>query len=173
MSHSRIFPEQPCSESPLRSPCIDLVEPQKEEPMNNANDDLLLQASDIPESPAVLLVDLSSIAHPIWHMSQAEPDPNHTSQRTAAAVRHLAANHPHAAICCDSPKVISQGVGRDVQSQPPGPRSSAPPSNRPREGGPSCRRLPGLGGQRLRGRRPDRHGDAQADSALMSATTTF
>ena len=71
--------------------------------MNNTlDDDLLLQASDIPESPAVLLVDLSSIAHPIWHMSQAEPDPNHTSQRTAAAVRHLAANHPLTAICCDS-----------------------------------------------------------------------
>ena len=67
-----------------------------------ANDELLLQASDAPESPAVLLVDLSSIAYPIYHMSQQEPDPDHTSQRTAAVVRHLAANHPHTAICCDS-----------------------------------------------------------------------
>ena len=65
-------------------------------------DELLLQASDAPEIPAVLLIDLSSIAHPIYHMSQAEPDPDHTSQRTAAVVRSLAANHPHAAICCDS-----------------------------------------------------------------------
>ena len=56
----------------------------------------------MPESPAVLLIDLSSIAHPIWHMSQAEPDPDHTSQRTAAVVRSLASNHPHTAICCDS-----------------------------------------------------------------------
>ena len=39
----------------------------------------------------VLLVDLSSIGHPIWHVSQQEPDPNHTSQRTAAIVRQLAA----------------------------------------------------------------------------------
>ena len=52
----------------------------------------------------VLLIDLSSIAHPIWHMSGSEPDPNHTSQRTVAAVLKLAADHPHTAICCDSPK---------------------------------------------------------------------
>ena len=50
----------------------------------------------------VLLVDLSSIGHPIWHVSQAEPDPDYTSQRTAAIVRKLAADHPHTAICCDS-----------------------------------------------------------------------
>ena len=66
------------------------------------DDELLLQESDVPESPAVLLIDLSSIAYPIWHTSQAEPDPDHTSQRTAAVVRSLASNHPHTAICCDS-----------------------------------------------------------------------
>ena len=66
-------------------------------------DELLLQESDAPQpKSAVLLIDLSSIAHPIWHMSQQEPDPDHTSQRTAAVVRHLAADHPHTAICCDS-----------------------------------------------------------------------
>ena len=51
----------------------------------------------------ILLVDLSSIGHPIWHMSQAEPDPDYTSQRIVAAVLKLAADHPHAAICCDAP----------------------------------------------------------------------
>ena len=70
--------------------------------MSETADELLLQKSDVPEIPAVLLVDLSSIAHPIYHMSQQEPDPDHTSQRTAAVVRRLAADHPHAAICCDS-----------------------------------------------------------------------
>ena len=50
----------------------------------------------------VLLVDLSSIGHPIYHVSQREPDPDYTSQRTVAIVRELAANHPHTAICCDS-----------------------------------------------------------------------
>ena len=66
------------------------------------DDKLLLQEGDVPESPAVLLIDLSSIAHPIWHMVQQEPDPDCTSQRTAAVVRSLAADHPHTAICCDS-----------------------------------------------------------------------
>ena len=37
-------------------------------------------------------------------MSGQEPDPDHTSQRTAAVVRHLAADYPHVAICCDSRK---------------------------------------------------------------------
>ena len=55
------------------------------------------------EPSPVLLVDLSSIGHPIWHVSQQEPDPDYTSQRTAAVVRKLAADHPHAAICCDAP----------------------------------------------------------------------
>ena len=70
--------------------------------VRDKDDELLLQASDVPDSPAVLLIDLSSIAHPIWHMGQQEPDPDHTSQRTAAVVRSLAADHPHTAICCDS-----------------------------------------------------------------------
>ena len=64
--------------------------------------DAILQEDEVTESP-VLLVDLSSIGHPIWHVSQAEPDPDHTSQRTAAIVRQLAADHPHTAICCDAP----------------------------------------------------------------------
>ena len=55
------------------------------------------------EPTPVLLVDLSSIGHPIWHVSQAEPDPDYTSQRTAAIVRMLASDYPHAAICCDAP----------------------------------------------------------------------
>ena len=66
------------------------------------DDKLLLQESDVPDSPVVLLVDLSSIAHPIWHVVQQEPDPDCTSQRTAAVVRSLAADHPNTAICCDS-----------------------------------------------------------------------
>ena len=32
-----------------------------------------------------------------------EPDPDYTSQRTAAIVRQLASDHPHTAICCDAP----------------------------------------------------------------------
>lgn len=54
-----------------------------------------------PDS-AILLVDLSSIAHPIWHTSASEPDPNAASIRIVARVRSLALAHPHAAICVDS-----------------------------------------------------------------------
>ncbi len=50
----------------------------------------------------VVLIDLSSIAHPIWHMSQGEPDQNHTATATVARVRALAAGQSHVAVCCDS-----------------------------------------------------------------------
>lgn len=52
----------------------------------------------------VVLIDLSSIAHPIWHMSQSDPDTNATSTATVAKVRSLAAGQPHVAVCCDSGK---------------------------------------------------------------------
>lgn len=50
----------------------------------------------------IVLIDLSSIAHPIWHMSQSEPDPGHTATATVAKVRALATGQPHVAVCCDS-----------------------------------------------------------------------
>ena len=85
-----------------------------------ANDELLLQESDAPPpQSAVLLVDLSSIAHPIWHMSQQEPDPDHTSQRTAAVVRALASNHPHTAICCDSAKSFRKDLDDTYKANRP------------------------------------------------------
>ena len=55
----------------------DLIFRTKGKPMTEtAADETLLQESDVPEIPAVLLIDLSSIAHPIWHMSQKESDPD-------------------------------------------------------------------------------------------------
>lgn len=52
----------------------------------------------------IVLIDLSSILHPIWHMSQTEPDQNHTATATVAKVRALASGQPHVAVCCDSGK---------------------------------------------------------------------
>lgn len=52
----------------------------------------------------VLLIDLSSILHPLWHMSAGEPDPNATATKTVERVRALASGMPHVAICCDSGK---------------------------------------------------------------------
>ena len=51
----------------------------------------------------ILLIDLSSLIHPIYHMSATEPDPDHTSKATVARVHALAAQHEHVAVCCDAP----------------------------------------------------------------------
>ena len=67
----------------------------------------------------LLLIDLSSIAHPIWHMSQSEPDVNATSQKIVARVRALAANHPKAAICCDCGKSFRHALSATYKANRP------------------------------------------------------
>lgn len=67
----------------------------------------------------LMLVDLSSIAHPIWHMSQNEPDPNHTSTAIVAKVRALTAGHPHAAICCDSGRSFRKDIAPSYKANRP------------------------------------------------------
>lgn len=67
----------------------------------------------------LLLIDLSSLAHPIWHMSQSEPDPNATSQKIVARVRALASDHPKAAICCDSGKSFRHDLSPTYKANRP------------------------------------------------------
>jgi 5'-3' exonuclease len=50
----------------------------------------------------LLLIDLSSIAVPIYKMSGSEADPNHAATQTVARVRALAAGVAHVVVCCDS-----------------------------------------------------------------------
>lgn len=50
----------------------------------------------------LVLIDLSSIAYPIYMKSASEPDPNTASTRIVARVRALAGDHAHVAICCDA-----------------------------------------------------------------------
>ena len=71
------------------------------------------------DAKPVLLIDLSSIGHPIWHMSASEPDPNFTSQRIAAIVQQLASDYPHTAICCDSPVSFRKDVDPTYKSNRP------------------------------------------------------
>lgn len=70
----------------------------------------------------IALVDLSSIAYPIWHMSGSQPDPDYTSQQIVARVRALTSNHPKAAICCDSGKSFRNELSPDYKAQ----RETAP-----------------------------------------------
>lgn len=67
----------------------------------------------------IVLIDLSSIAHPIWHMSAAEPDPNRASQLIVARVRALANGHRHVAICCDSGKSFRAEIAPSYKANRP------------------------------------------------------
>jgi hypothetical protein len=67
----------------------------------------------------IVLVDLSSIAHPIWHMSQSDPDPDATANGTVAKVHSLAAGQPHVAVCCDSGKSWRCEVSADYKANRP------------------------------------------------------
>jgi DNA polymerase-1 len=51
----------------------------------------------------IVLVDFSSIAHPIRHVSANDPNPDATSIGIIAKVRALTSGQPHAALCLDSP----------------------------------------------------------------------
>lgn len=53
-------------------------------------------------SAELLLIDVSSIAFPIYEMSGREPDPDHVATQIAVKVRQLASQYPHAALCLDS-----------------------------------------------------------------------
>src|SRR6266571_3260388 len=67
----------------------------------------------------VLLIDLSSLAHPIWHMSGSEPDPNATSIKVVERVRALATGQPHVAICCDAGKSFRADIDPNYKAQRP------------------------------------------------------
>lgn len=71
-----------------------------------------------------MLVDLSSIAHPIWHTNQADPDPDGTATKIVARVRALAGQHPMAAICCDAGRSFRKDL--DPQYKANRPQAEAP-----------------------------------------------
>lgn len=66
-----------------------------------------------------ILIDLSSIAYPIWHTSQAHPDANHTSQQIVARVRALANGHPCVAVCCDSGRPFRKDLAASYKANRP------------------------------------------------------
>lgn len=71
------------------------------------------------QTEEVVLIDLSSIAHPIWHTSQGDPDVNATSVRTVARVHALASGHAHVAICCDMGRSFRKEVDGSYKANRP------------------------------------------------------
>lgn len=67
----------------------------------------------------ILLIDLSSIAHPIWHIESANPDPNATSVQTVARIRALASGQPHVALCCDKGPYLRKAISADYKATRP------------------------------------------------------
>lgn len=67
----------------------------------------------------VVLVDLSSLAHPIWHTSQSDPDPNAASIKVVARVRALTADKPFCAICCDSGRSFRRDIAATYKANRP------------------------------------------------------
>jgi 5'-3' exonuclease len=67
----------------------------------------------------LLLIDLSSIVHPIWHVSQSDPNPDATSIAAVDRVRQLAARFPTAAVCCDSGKSFRKELDPTYKAQRP------------------------------------------------------
>lgn len=67
----------------------------------------------------IALVDLSSIAHPLWHMSGDKPDVDWTSQQIVERIRNLTVNHPQAAVCCDSGRSFRNDLNTTYKANRP------------------------------------------------------
>lgn len=64
----------------------------------------------------VVLIDISGIAHPIWHVSGQDPDPDHVSTATIARVRQIASGYDHVVVCCDSRKSFRRELAPDYKA---------------------------------------------------------
>ena len=66
----------------------------------------------------VVLVDLSSVVHPIFHMSSAdqERDPDHVSNATVAKVRSLIEGFDRVGVCCDSGRSFRHAMNPEYKA---------------------------------------------------------
>ncbi len=67
----------------------------------------------------VTLIDLSSIAHPAWHVSQSDPNPDAASLKTVEAVRRIAGTAPMVGICCDSGRSFRKDIDPQYKATRP------------------------------------------------------
>ncbi len=59
------------------------------------------EGNRMPVKAELMLVDLGSIAYPIWHLNVDDPDHNKTSKTIVKRILELTSRHKVAAICCD------------------------------------------------------------------------
>ncbi len=64
----------------------------------------------------LLLIDLSSIGHAMWHVCANEPDPNAASTKTIERVRALASGQLHVAIALDTPPYFRSDISADYKA---------------------------------------------------------
>jgi 5'-3' exonuclease len=67
----------------------------------------------------VVLIDLSSIAYPIYMMSQGNPNANHTAETVVGRVHALAQGCDKVAICCDSGKSFRKDLDPTYKANRP------------------------------------------------------
>lgn len=67
----------------------------------------------------ILLIDLSSILHPLFHTTTGSSNPNECSIQTVARVRALASGQPFTAICCDSGRSFRRDISPDYKANRP------------------------------------------------------
>lgn len=58
----------------------------------------------------VLLLDMSSLVHPLFHVSGSEPDPNWTSNKALQVARGLASKYPFMAVCLDKGRSFRKDI---------------------------------------------------------------
>ena len=67
----------------------------------------------------LLLVDMSSLVHPLFHVSSKEPDRDWTSITAIGRVRALASRYAHTAICCDRGRSFRKDISADYKANRP------------------------------------------------------
>jgi 5'-3' exonuclease len=67
----------------------------------------------------IVLIDLSGLAHMLWHVSSSEPDPDATSRKVVERVRAIASGQPHVGIALDMGRSFRHDVDPTYKANRP------------------------------------------------------